>query len=277
MPQDGHPQGLAAPDLPIVEPEKKEKGADHSLDSPDADAGVPAPPVESSSLVKKHAAEESMPPNQSLDNESLENLPEIESKEAKKKQDVQYDFVDLDLSGWRDSQWTESEHATLDQIFIERRMKAEEEKQEEVINPDEDDNMTARTFARIVELMPFWDGDTPPAFTIVPSIIRCSSILDRAAELLRHSTLEELAGKTELYQKLHEFICALVKRPSTAVLVLEDRIAHRPGHTISKVVHGLPTPGISEMSASSFTRCMRALAKMADAELNSEQRRRRHW
>ncbi|KAF7191160.1 putative ubiquitin-conjugating enzyme protein 17, partial [Pseudocercospora fuligena] len=223
--------------------------------------------------------------NQSLNDEYLKTLgshlphlqpPQISSKQAKKKHDMQDKSITGDEEAdIEDEQMTQEddywgdEFPVLNPSEIKRRMKAEEKKQEESIKPDEDDLMTARTFARVAALLHLWDGNITAAFTIVPSIIRCSSILDRAAELLRHSTLEEIAGKTELYQKLHDFIYFLAKHPSTSFLVLEDRIAHRPGHTISKVVHRLSTPGISEMSASSLFRCMHALAKMADAELNN--------
>lgn len=157
---------------------------------------------------------------------------------------------------------------------IWRKVQFEEIPPEKPIVPDEDDLMTTRVFAQITALLqandkPEADQSVATSSALIPSIIRCSTLLDRVANLLRHSALQEMIGKPDMYQKLHDFICALAKHPQTACMIFEDRISHRPGHNITDLAQGRPTAGISDLTASSLFQCMQPMAQIIDLELNN--------
>ncbi|KAF2102034.1 hypothetical protein NA57DRAFT_53968 [Rhizodiscina lignyota] len=64
--------------------------------------------------------------------------------------------------------------------------------------------------------------DRAPPRTLAAMILRCS-ILDKAAELLRNDSINDVLKRSEIYIAVLNFTSALVKHPSTAITAVSDR------------------------------------------------------
>ncbi|TKA25432.1 hypothetical protein B0A50_06299 [Salinomyces thailandicus] len=108
------------------------------------------------------------------------------------------------------------------------------------------DDITAKTMEALTLLLPSrkrdeatdFDYDPPSA---VASLLSRSSIVDRAAELLRNGTLDDLQRRGGLYESLLSFVTLLSRYPATRALLQEPRLASQAGHDLLRLSLGRPT------------------------------------
>jgi hypothetical protein len=70
--------------------------------------------------------------------------------------------------------------------------------------------------------LPF-DQDPP---SVLVSMLKRSPILEKAAELLRNESLDDVTARRALYQRLFDFIQSLASHPVTAAAVFQERIVY---------------------------------------------------
>lgn len=112
---------------------------------------------------------------------------------------------------------------------------------------DPDDSMTSFVLSLLAAALPSPTGYlVPTQFDFEPpeclrSILKCSSILDKAADLLR-SSLDDASNRSGLYQNLFDFICKLESGGSVTSSIFRDgRRINKAGHDLLKVSFSSPT------------------------------------
>ncbi|KAF1988403.1 hypothetical protein K402DRAFT_462255 [Aulographum hederae CBS 113979] len=99
------------------------------------------------------------------------------------------------------------------------------------------DQISTEVMSLIAGLLPTlarssrFDANPPP---ILLSILRASSILDRAAEFLRSDSIEEVTSKARLYSKVCMFVTALSKHRATLPTVHSPRLG-KAGKTLLQI------------------------------------------
>ncbi|KAF2430931.1 hypothetical protein EJ08DRAFT_203695 [Tothia fuscella] len=97
-------------------------------------------------------------------------------------------------------------------------------------NPrNDDDQVLEFQFRHLALLLPdlekFDDFDQEPANVLLPMLKR-SPILDKAAELLRNDSLDDITARQNLYTSVLEFMRRLASHPATSDTVYGDRIIY---------------------------------------------------
>ena len=112
-------------------------------------------------------------------------------------------------------------------------------------NPN--DKMLAQILSALAAILPSpnqqpvpTDFDHTPPMTL-SSVLRCSSILDDAAEILRNDSLEDAARRSQLYDALFEFLRALSEGGATTQILHSTRSINKAGNDLLKVSYELPT------------------------------------
>lgn len=112
---------------------------------------------------------------------------------------------------------------------------------------DPDDALTAQVSPAIAAIMPSYTALVPTAFDhepplIIASMLSRSSMLDKAAELLRNDSLEDAGTRLDLYERLLDLVRVLASGSGlTAGILHAERTINKAGHDLSKVSYGLPT------------------------------------
>jgi len=99
------------------------------------------------------------------------------------------------------------------------------------------------------------------------AVIRCSSILDRAAELLRNTSIDNISSRCKLYERLFDFLRAIVDGPpGIHELLLAPRKMSKVGSTLLEVAFSQPTrtPNESKGVAQPLSYCMLTLVKQCE-------------
>lgn len=142
---------------------------------------------------------------------------------------------------------------------------------------NDDDNLTAKVMSCLAELLPSFErGDEfdcdPPAIRL-QSLLLCSSILERAADLLRNNDLEDITKRAALYLSLARFVQALSGHPSTSPLTFRERVIRSPGASILQISLGKSALIETDTDVSDTTQplmqCIPELAIQADMMLKS--------
>lgn len=130
----------------------------------------------------------------------------------------------------------------------------------------EDDSLTAHIMHSLALLLPSLErtgafDEQPP--TTVASLLCRSSLLDRAAELLRSTSLVDIGQRAALYHALVQFVEALAEHPSTSSLVYGRRAHNVAGHNLLKVAFGKKTRVHNEPceTGQSFAECIKGVAR----------------
>ncbi|KXT04310.1 hypothetical protein AC578_7966 [Pseudocercospora eumusae] len=140
---------------------------------------------------------------------------------------------------------------------------------------DEDDTMTVKVLTSLRSILPSFERESrfdvdPPAREL-QSLLLCSSILERAADLLRNNDLEDVVSRTELYEALAKFLQDVASHPGTSSLVFGERVIRSPGVSIYKVSQG--KSDLSNTDETDTTQplavCMRELAAQCSIMLRS--------
>lgn len=140
---------------------------------------------------------------------------------------------------------------------------------------DEDDQNTVRVMNCLVRLQcTLEEGGAfkfEQSIELLQALFSCSSILERAAELLRNNDLENVTVRVPLYTSLLKFVQALASSPVTSALVFNERVARSHGARILDVslaradlVH---SQGVSASQPLAY--CMRELALQAEMMVKS--------
>ncbi|KAK5165926.1 uncharacterized protein LTR77_008850 [Saxophila tyrrhenica] len=112
---------------------------------------------------------------------------------------------------------------------------------------DPDDALTAQVMPALAAILPSRTALFPTAFDIDPprylsSMLSRSSILDKAAELLRNDSLEDATKRGGLYGSLLDLIRVLATGSRmTAEILHSERTINKAGHDLLKVSYGLPS------------------------------------
>ncbi|CAK4031407.1 Hypothetical predicted protein [Lecanosticta acicola] len=140
---------------------------------------------------------------------------------------------------------------------------------------DEDDSMTSEIMSFLSKLLPDYDRDSKfdrdaPAKQL-QSLFLCSSILERAAELLRNNDLEDVTNRATLYVSLIQFVRRLSGHSSTSCLTFGQRLVRSPGVDVFKVSVGKANLIESRDldTTQPLAHCMADLAIQADMMLRS--------
>ncbi|KAK5122940.1 hypothetical protein LTR85_003505 [Meristemomyces frigidus] len=122
---------------------------------------------------------------------------------------------------------------------------------------DPDDDITAKVLAAVTLLLPSNERmvktamDHKPPRAVASMLLR-SSLLDKADELLRNGSLDNITQRGGLYEGLLDFVKALSTHHETCqAVVVSDRIINRGGHDLFKVSKGLPTRMLNEKDETS--------------------------
>lgn len=140
---------------------------------------------------------------------------------------------------------------------------------------DEDDQNTVRVMNCLVRLHCTLEEGGAFKFDqsaeLLQALFSCSSILERAAELLRNNDLENVTVRVPLYTSLLKFVQALASSPVTSALVFNERVARSHGARILDVSLGradlVHAPGVS--ASQPLASCMRELALQAEMMVKS--------
>ena len=145
---------------------------------------------------------------------------------------------------------------------------------------DVDDNITTHVLCILSATLPSTTDQLPPTkFDFEPphflaSMLRRSSILDIAAELLRNDSIDNASQRFSLYQSVIVFMTTLNGggRLMTSILH-ESRQINKAGHDLLKVSCSQPTrvAGESADTAQSLTTSMTNLARQTERLLNAMQ------
>jgi hypothetical protein len=91
------------------------------------------------------------------------------------------------------------------------------------------DTMLEPALRNLAALLPKLEGSLPfdqdPPSVLV-SMIKRSPILEKAAELLRNESLDDVTARKGLYQRLFDFMQSLASHPGTAATVFQERIVY---------------------------------------------------
>ncbi|TKA72159.1 hypothetical protein B0A55_08364 [Friedmanniomyces simplex] len=115
------------------------------------------------------------------------------------------------------------------------------------IREDPDDLLTTQAMSALSLLLPSFDGREATAFDFEPpaaltSMLLRSSLVDRAAELLRNDSVEDATRRGGLYESVLAFVKSLANHYTTSdVVVYAERYVNRTGHDLLRVSMGLPT------------------------------------
>ncbi|KAK3074651.1 glycylpeptide N-tetradecanoyltransferase [Teratosphaeriaceae sp. CCFEE 6253] len=119
---------------------------------------------------------------------------------------------------------------------------------ESPVHEDPDDLLTTQVMAAISLLLPSLSRpeNEMTAFDYDPerlcSMLLRSSLVDRAAELLRNDSVEDAARRGGLYESVLHFVKTLATHFATIKdIVLDERPINRAGHDLLKVSSGMPT------------------------------------
>lgn len=153
--------------------------------------------------------------------------------------------------------------------YLSRRNKREQSP--ERIWEDPDDTLTAVCLAIILPALPSIEGrgmptgfDFEPPSTLPRMLLR-SSILDRAAELLRNDGIDDVARRTSTYQPMIDFVRALYSHPVTSSAVSSPRDVNRACHDLLKVSLSKPTrmPAEPQQTSKPVISCLRDLTSQS--------------
>jgi baculoviral IAP repeat-containing protein 6 len=145
---------------------------------------------------------------------------------------------------------------------------------------DPTDDPTRRLLATLAALLPSWkngaqfDNDAPP---VLEGMLRRSAVMEKAAELLRNDSVEEIARRGDLYAALIEFLDVLARHPATARVLYDDRAPRSESYdlvTLSFSASHLPPKRESAEKNQSLAKIMQNLRVQADTFLKQY---RMHW
>ncbi|KAK4539133.1 hypothetical protein LTR36_001456 [Oleoguttula mirabilis] len=123
----------------------------------------------------------------------------------------------------------------------------QEKRPKKPMRVDPDDDITAKVMAAITLLLPSTERVMPSAMDNKPphvlfSMLLRSSLTDKAAELLRNDSLDNLTQRGGLYESTLNFVRALTTHEATCKAVVDaHRLINRAGHDLLKVSAGKPT------------------------------------
>ena len=105
---------------------------------------------------------------------------------------------------------------------------------------DADDIMTTRTITTLHALLPTFDREDEFEHDErqLQALFLCSSLLERAAELLRNNDLEQVTTQNALYDALARLLQTLAMHPSTSALVFSERAVRNSGASMLKISLG---------------------------------------
>lgn len=107
---------------------------------------------------------------------------------------------------------------------------------------DPDDELTTGVMISLAALLRMLSLMDPEYDYVLKSMLLRSSILDRAAELLRNDSLEDALARAPLYAALLDFIRSLsLSSRILSTLLHEERSVNKLGHDLSKVSYGFKT------------------------------------
>jgi len=141
---------------------------------------------------------------------------------------------------------------------------------------DQDDLPTIAILETLIPLLPFPSAQNGKVSIYhtrcthhqqLVAVIRCSSILDRAAELLRNTSIDNISSRCTLYERLFEFLRAIVDGPPEMhELLLAPRKMSKAGSSLLEVAFSQPTRTSSESKgvAQPLSYCMMALVKQCE-------------
>ena len=140
--------------------------------------------------------------------------------------------------------------------------------------------MTAKVFRCLSHTLPTFDKESefdmdPPAEQL-RGVLLGSSILERAADLLRNNNLQEVIDQAELYTALVSFLRTLAQHTATSLLVFGERVGRTPGVSILKVSFGKSGLAEEPDTTQSLIRCMRELAAQCKMMLKSPELSKAH-
>jgi baculoviral IAP repeat-containing protein 6 len=142
---------------------------------------------------------------------------------------------------------------------------------------DPDDELTAQVMSALAAILPSLDNFVPTEFDLEPPVLLASmllrsSILDKAAELLRNDSLEDATARYALYDNLIHFLRTLAVGSKTTIEVLfTDRAINKGGHSLFKISYGTPTRMKDEAanSAAPIALCMANLSSQSSMMLKN--------
>ncbi|KAK3726011.1 hypothetical protein LTR37_000159 [Vermiconidia calcicola] len=142
---------------------------------------------------------------------------------------------------------------------------------------DSDDVLTAETMTALSATLPDRNGFVPTNFdnnppVILASMLLRSSILDKAAELLRNDSLEDARRRFSVYDSLLKLVRCLAQGGEVTAATLHDqRAINKVGHNLLDVSYGLPTRVRDEATdhAPPLSSCMANLASQSKMMLKS--------
>ncbi|KAK4508546.1 hypothetical protein PRZ48_002285 [Zasmidium cellare] len=140
---------------------------------------------------------------------------------------------------------------------------------------DEDDKLTAIIMETIADLLPSFerfenpfDADPP---TALAAFLGESSILNKAAELLRNSSLDDISARAPLYHALVRFVNGLAGHFATGYLVYHERV--QTNHNLLETIlqQGEDVAPDGNDTTSSLADSMKTLADQCDIMLKDPQ------
>ncbi|UJO24479.1 putative ubiquitin-conjugating enzyme protein 17 [Fulvia fulva] len=105
---------------------------------------------------------------------------------------------------------------------------------------DDDDVMTAKMTNALRALLPTFDREDEFELDArqLQALFLCSSLLERAAGLLRNNDLEEVTTQKKLYDALARLLQTLAMHPLTSALVFGERVVRSSGASLLKISLG---------------------------------------
>ena len=136
---------------------------------------------------------------------------------------------------------------------------------------DTDDELTTQLLKALVGLLPSFNGDWDPPASLA-SMLQRSSILSRAAELLRNDSLNDATQNFLIYDPLLQFMRASARGGDVTKSILHsERVINKAGHNLLKVTYELPTRMTCEPveTSTSLALCMSDLASQSTVVLKN--------
>ncbi|KAK5694278.1 hypothetical protein LTR97_009900 [Elasticomyces elasticus] len=148
------------------------------------------------------------------------------------------------------------------------------------VREDPDDVLTTQVMSAIAMLLPNLMSSEPIEFDLEPpsvlaSMLLRSSLVDRAAELLRNDSVEDATRRGGLYETILAFVQTLACHPRMIdAAVFADRAVNRAGHDLLKVCMALPTrmKGEELQTARPIARCLDGLKTQSEMIIKRAQR-----
>ncbi|KAK5722687.1 hypothetical protein LTR15_005919 [Elasticomyces elasticus] len=148
------------------------------------------------------------------------------------------------------------------------------------VREDPDDVLTTQVMSAIAMLLPNLMSSEPSEFDLEPpsvlaSMLVRSSLVDRAAELLRNDSVEDATRRGGLYETILAFVQTLACHPRMIdAAVFADRAVNRAGHDLLKVCMALPTrmKGEELQTARPIARCLDGLKTQSEMIIKRAQR-----